>query len=379
MKIVIVGPVYPYRGGIAIYTEHMYRSLASKHDVTMVSFKMQYPRFLYRNEQKDYASDAFKIEGAKYWINTINPLNWISSARKINAMKPDVVVMEWWHPYFAPCDWSMLRLLRRDIKIVMCCHNVLPHENVPFEKLLARMTLRQCDRFIVHSMKDEADLKSIVPAAQYERLPLMNYKTLRFKGIDKETARKQLGLGADEEVLLFFGFIRGYKGVKHLLRAMPAIRAARPKAHLLVVGEFFEGDKQAYLDVIESLQLPQGALTLVDGYLPDEEIEPYFMASDLVVLPYESATQSGIVQIAYGFERPVVVTAVGGLPEVVVDGKTGFVVPPQDEKALAEAVIRFFVEDRVEEFKEGIRSEAYRFSWDRMRVTIEKLVGGIEK
>lgn len=377
MKIVVIGPVYPYRGGIAQYTGLMSQNLARDHQVVNVSFCLQYPKLLYKNEQKDFANDTFKAPDARYWINTVNPFSWISAARRVNALEPELVIVQWWHPFFAPAYWSILKMLKRRIKVIFCCHNVLPHEGFPCKKLLSRMVLRQGDGFIVQSAQDERDLRSLVRAEHIRRVVHPTYNAFRLRGMSRVQAREQLGLGADEEILLFFGFIRSYKGLKHLLRAMPAILAARPKAHLLVVGEFFEGDKQDYLDLIGQTGIPQEALTIVDGYLPDREVEPYFAASDVVVLPYESATQSGIVQIAYGFEKPVVATAVGGLPEVVLDGVTGFVTPPGDDEALGAAVVRFFAEDKAETFREGIRKEAHKYSWDRMNETVEGLKGTI--
>lgn len=373
MKIVIIGPVYPYRGGIAQYTGLMSQNLMKNHEVVNVSFSLQYPRILYHNEQKDFSNDTFKVPDARYWLNTVNPVSWISAARRINAMEPDMVIVQWWHPFFAPAYWSLLKLLKRDSQVLFCCHNVFPHEGYPCKKLLAQMVLRRGDSFIVQSAQDAEDLCALVPQPRFKRVAHPTYNAFRLQNLGKEEARKQLRIGTDEEILLFFGFIRKYKGLKHLLQVMPAILKERPKVHLLVVGEFFEGDKADYMELIAQRGIPSYALTLVDGYLPDKEVEPYFAACDLVVLPYESATQSGIVQIAYGFEKPVIATAVGGLPEVVLDEKTGFVTPPLDDKALAQAVIRFFTERKAVEFQENIRREAYKYSWDRMNETVEQL------
>ncbi len=379
MKIVILGPVYPYRGGIAQYTGLMAQNLGRRHSVVNVSYSLQYPSFLYRNEQKDPSNDTFKAPDTRYWLNTVNPFSWLATARRINKLAPDVVIVQWWHPFFAPAYWSLLKLLNGRIRVLFCCHNVLPHEEFPCKKLLAKMVLRQGDGFFIHSDTDEADLRALVPAARYIRMPLLTFNAFRQKGLTRAEGRQALRLPMDAEVLLFFGFIRQYKGLKHLLRAMPAIVAARPKARLFVVGEFFEGNKAEYLELINSLQLPAGALTLVDGYLPDKEVEPYFTASDLLVLPYESATQSAVVQTAYDFGKPVVATAVGGLPEVVLDGVTGYLVPPKDEKALAEAVIRFFAEEKATAFAQGIREEAHKYSWDRMNEAVEKLYEECQK
>ena len=183
---------------------------------------------------------------------------------------------------------------------------------------------------------------------------------------------------AEQEMLLFFGYIREYKGLKHLIRALPEIRARRPQAHLFVVGDFWENNREEYEQLIRETGAGD-AITLVDGYLPDDEVEPYFAAADLCVLPYESATQSGVIQIAYSFGLPVIATEVGGLPEVVLDNRTGFVVPPKDAKALSEAVVRFFEENKAESFKENIKEEDSRYSWDRMTEHVDGLMAKLRE
>ena len=241
------------------------------------------------------------------------------------------------------------------------------------DRILSKAVLRQGDQFITQSGTDTQDLKSIIPECSYIQAVHPTYNAFRFVGMDKEEGRRQLGISEDEKVLLFFGFIREYKGLKHLLRALPLLREKTDKVKLFVVGDF-GSDKEEYMELIKELSIDE-MLEIHGGYIPDREVEKYFAASDLVVLPYESATQSGIVQIAYGFEKPVVVTAVGGLPDVVVDGKTGYVVTPRDPKALADAAARYFGEEKEAEFKENIKKEAYKYSWDRMTEHIEKLNG----
>ncbi len=203
--------------------------------------------------------------------------------------------------------------------------------------------------------------------------PHPTYNMFRFTGMDKAQAREKLGLGREEKLLLFFGFVRKYKGLSYLLEALPAIIAALDDVRLLIVGDF-DGDRASYQEVIDRLGI--GAyITIVDGYIPDREVEPYFAACDLVVLPYESATQSGVVQIAYGFEKPVVVTDVGGLPDIVTDGETGYVVEAQNPGALADAVVRYFTEGKQEQIEKNIADEAYRFSWDRMGEIVDGFFG----
>lgn len=369
-KIVMVGPVYPYKGGIAHYTGLMFRALKKRFDVQMVSYKFQYPRLLFKKEQKDYTNDAFQIEETKYWLHTANPINCVVTALKINRLQPDMVILQWWHPYFAPCYWILTKCLRGS-RILFVCHNVFPHERFPLDRWLTRRALKRGDCYIVQSKADEEDLRSIIKNPQYERTVHPTYNAFQFENMSRERGRELLEISPDKRVLLFFGFIREYKGLKHLIRALPLIRERLDHVRLLIVGDFGQ-DKQDYLDLIQSCNAAN-LLEIHDGYIPDREVEKYFAASDLVVLPYESATQSGIVQIAYGFEKPVIVTNVGGLPDVVTDGKTGYVVEPRDPEKLAEAIVKYFLENKEREFTEGVRQEAYRFSWDRMVETVERL------
>ena len=223
---------------------------------------------------------------------------------------------------------------------------------------------------------DAEDLKSIVAAPNYETTVLPVHNSFKMKNLTKSQARLAADVPEDKKILLFFGFVREYKGLRHIINAMPEIVKYDSNIRLMIVGEF-RSDKENYLEQIKKLDVGNN-IDIVDGYIPDSGIEKYFAASDLIVLPYESATQSGIVQIAYGFEKPVIATDVGGLPEVVSDGKTGYIVEPKNPKALAEAVIRFFDENRSEEFTENVRKEAYRYSWDRMNEAVVRLTEKID-
>lgn len=373
-KIVLIGPVYPYKGGISHYTGLMYRALSAKYEVSMISYRFQYPKFLYKKEQKDYENDSFKIGGTDYMIHTANPVNWFSVAGKIRKINPDLIIFQWWHPYFAPCYWSVAKLLKKYRKLFVC-HNVFPHERFPFDRLLAKMVLRQGDSFIVQSGKDGEDLKTILPDAVYEQTVHPTYNAFKFEEMSKEEGRRRLNIAPDRKLLLFFGFVREYKGLKYILEAMPRIAEKQKNISLLIVGDFGSQENKGFYEKIIEKNGINDYVEIYDGYIPDKEIEKFFAACDLVVLPYESATQSGIVQIAYGFEKPVVVTNVGGLPDVVNDGRTGYIVEPGNPKALAEAVNRYFDEQKEAEFEENVKKEAYRFSWDRMVETVERLFG----
>ena len=320
MKIVMVGPVYPYKGGIAHYMGMMCKTFAKKHEVIALSYKMQYPKFMYKKEQKDYESDTFKVDGTNYCINTANPFNWVHVAKKINKLSPDLVVFQWWHPYFAPCYQIICSLLKTK-EILFVCHNV-------FNK----------------------------------------------SQLEKDDARKILNVAQNEFVLLFFGLIREYKGLKYLLKALSIIKNKIPNVKLYIVGDF-GGEKDHYLKIIKDLNI-ENYILIEDAYVSDDDVEKYFTATDMVILPYESATQSGIVQIAYEFLKPVVVTNVGGLPEVVADGKTGYVVPPFNAEELGQAIVKFYECNDKRHFEKEIENEAYKFSWDRMNEILDEIVEG---
>ncbi len=381
MKIVLIGPVYPYKGGIAHYTSLLYKALKKEHDVTLISYKMQYPKILFKKEQKDYSNDTFKVDEAVFLINTANPFNIFRVANNINKIHPDIVLMQWWHPYFAPCYRILLNHLKKDIKVIFTCHNVFPHERFPMDRLLTKTVLSKGDGFIVHSKSDEEDLKTLKSSASIKYNPHPTYNAFKIRNISSIEARREIvakdGFIIDDKtpLLLFFGFVREYKGLKHLLNAVPQIVSKLPDCKLLVVGSF-GNDKNDYMDLIKELRI-HNSIYLKDTYTPDNEVEKYFAAADLVVLPYEDATQSGIVQIAYGFEKPVVVTGVGGLPDVVSNSVTGYVVEPFSPQSIARKVIEFFEEDKEKTFKEGIRAEAYRFSWEHMLSSIDSLIKDI--
>lgn len=369
MKIVLIGPVYPYKGGISHYTGLMYKTLSKEHEVTMISYSLQYPKFMYKKEQRDYSNDTFRIENTEYIINTANPTSWHRTVKRIGEIKPQLVIIQWWHPYFAPCYTYIARHIQ-NMRILFICHNVFPHERFPLDRWLTKRSLKKGSHYIVQSHQDEADLQTIIDDPVYKRTVHPTYNVFKLQGIDKRQARNMLGL-ENEKILLFFGFVREYKGLKYLIKAMPRITEKLQGIKLFIVGDF-GSDKADYLKLIEEKKVSNN-IVIADGYVPDKEVEKYFAACDLVVLPYVSATQSGIVQIAYGFNKPVLATDVGGLPDVVNDGETGYLVKPCDPNAIVDAVVDFYENERAEAFEENVLKEAYRFSWERMRECIENL------
>lgn len=377
-KMVLIGPVYPYKGGIAHYTSLLYRAVSQEFDTTLISYKMQYPKFLFKNEQKDYSNDMFKVEDTEFWINTANPINIFGAAQKINSIKPDVVLLQWWHPYFAPCYFILTKFLKKNIKVLFTCHNVFPHERFPLDQFLTKLVLKQGDGFIVHSKSDEKDLLTIKKDANVRFNPHPTYNAFKIRNITKEEAREEIRdkdgfeTNDDTQLLLFFGFVREYKGLKYLLEAMPDVVKQLPNCRLMVVG-LFGDDKQNYLNQISELEIDK-YVYLKDTYTADNEVEKYFAACDLVVLPYIDATQSGIVQIAYGFEKPCIVTNVGGLPDVVTEGKTGYVVEKENPMKIIKAIVDYYENSRCQSMQENLCVEAKRFSWDKMAESVSLLL-----
>lgn len=372
MKIAMIGPVHPYKGGIAHYTDLLCRALREDgNEVQLYSFKFQYPKLLYKKPQKDMKSSGFGTNDADFCIHTLNPFNWIKVAGRIKKQKPELIILQWWHPYFAPCFWSICKLLRRE-KILFVCHNVFPHERFPLDRLLTKWTLGCGRYFITQSKMDARDLLSVKHDVVYRVTPHPTYGMFCRQGMSMQKAREQLQIDQGQRVLLFFGFVRKYKGLQYLLEAMKLLKERDFKVQLWVVGDFGE-DKDEYVEQIRTFEIGD-QVQMVQGYVPDDEVEKYFAASDLVVLPYLSATQSGIVQIAFGFEKPVLVTEVGGLPDVVTNGKTGYVVEPRSAEMIAEAIMDYYINNRREAFVSQIEKEKDRFSWKTFVDTLMEMV-----
>ena len=307
---------------------------------------------------------------ADYVIDVINPFTWFQAFKKIQSEQADLVIAQWAVYFFSYFYVPIFELVRRftKTKIMFDCHNILPHEHRVLASSFTKLGLREADCFLVHSDKDLNELLKLIhnPVVKKARIPI--YEDFNRRAIKRPEARKILGV--DGNVMLFFGLIREYKGVIYLLRSLPRI-LEKIKVTLIIAGEFWD-DKQKYLDVILDNSLSD-YVRIVDRYIPNEEVETYFSSSDLVVLPYVSATQTAVISLAVGFDKPVLCTNAGGLPELVEDGVTGMIVPPRDEKALADAVAFFFQKDKAQEFATNTRKNRNAFSWDKMIETIEQL------
>jgi len=370
LKLCVVGPAYPFRGGIAHHTTLLCRHLAERGEVNAAVFKRLYPSFLFPGKsQLDPSAKACKFNAIPL-IDSLDPRTWIDAGRFVRDLAADLVLIQWWQPFFGPCLASIASRAKIHSKVAFICHNVLPHERMPFGRALTLRALRHGDGFIVHSGRDAKDLSNLrpdLPPHAIRKTIHPQYEIFPISGMTKDEARRRLRIQG--RVVLFFGLVRKYKGLMDLIDAMSLVRT--PDVICLAVGEFYD-DKARYVARIERLDL-LNRVRLIDRYIPNEEVEQYFAAADVVVLPYRAATQSGVVQMAFRFERPVIATSVGGLPESIDDGRTGLLVPPGDPKALAHAIDRYFDEALESHFSAAIREDEGRFSWDRVIEAIESL------
>jgi len=309
VRLALIGPVYPYRGGIAHYTTALYKALRERgHDLLLVSFSRQYPQRLFPGKSdRDPSRNPLKVEEARYWLDSLNPLTWLRTFARIRRTRPEIMVMQWWTTFWAPA-WLALGVLNRLFlrsPIVYFCHNVLPHEARWWDTWIARVTLRWATLLLVQSAEEEARLRALLPRAEIRVVPLPVFDMFSNFRIPKDEARRHLGLPADALVLLTFGIVRQYKGLRTLLEAVPRIRAAASRdVVLLVAGEFWE-DKRPYLDLIERLQIGD-SVRVDDRYIPDEEVPAYFCAADALAAPYRQVTGSAVTRIADSFGLPVI-------------------------------------------------------------------------
>jgi glycosyltransferase involved in cell wall biosynthesis len=383
MKIAFLGPAPPLRGGIVTYIALLVRVLEQRgHEIFWASFRKQYPRFLFPGTEQEGATAAWLQHPNLPRFVAWSPWSWWRTARDLQRAGPRAVVLKYWIPFFAPGFCAVTWLLRRrgEIRVIYILDNVIPHEKYPCGRLLTRLALRQGHGFVAQSEQVRRDLFSVLPGTDPATVittphPVYDFGVPGRPRKSQPEARAALGLPADARLVLYFGFIKPYKGVVHLIDAAPRLRERYGDGlRILVVGDIY-GERRPYFERVRERGVSD-VLQILDGFVPDETVEDYFLACDLVVLPYVSATQSGIVQIAYNYSKPVVTTNVGGLPEVVRDGETGFVVPPEDPAALAAAVIRFFDEERGQAFAAAIAGERARYSWDRMAEAVEHLAEG---
>ncbi|GAB3197488.1 glycosyltransferase involved in cell wall biosynthesis [Pontibacter aydingkolensis] len=373
-KVVIVGPAHPLRGGgMATFNERL--ALAFQEagdDVEIVTFSLQYPTFLFPG--KSQYSDEPAPEGLsiKVLINSINPISWWKTGQYIQKQKPDLVVFRYWLPFMGPCLGTIARIIRRNkySRILAITDNVVPHEKRPGDIPFTKYFLKACHGFITMSRSVQQDLEQFEPKKPSVYLPHPLYDNFG-AAETKEEACEALGLDSKYNYILFFGFIRAYKGLDILLKALDDGQLKfLPNLRLIVAGEFYE-DATPYQQLIAELNL-QEKLVLRTDFIPNSEVRHYFCAADLVVQPYKHATQSGVTQVAYHFDKPMVVTKVGGLAELVPDREVGYVTAPEP-KAIADAIFRFYTSGDAPVLIQNITKYKKRFSWQRFVQAIWEL------
>lgn len=375
MKICLIGPTWPFRGGIAHYTTLLVKHLRERHDVRFISYLKQYPKWLYPgNTAMDPSADSnvLRVDCDRV-LTPLNPLTWWKAYRIIKDERPDVLLLQWWTPFWSPMLFFLTRMLRRNtkIRVVFLCHHLWAPDGGIFDWFLARRILWRGNGFIVMSEEDFALLRRALPWARIKGTTHPPYNVFSHATMSRAEARRKLKLAPAEPVILFFGFVRRYKGLKYLIEAMATARQSLPDAKLLVVGEFWE-DERPYRDLVRQFGL-HNAVQFHSSYVPNEHIALYFSAADVVALPYLEATQSGVAQLAIGFERPMIATSVGGMADAVHHGETGLLVPPGDSPALAQAIIQFFQEDLAGPFTRNIHVGKESASWQPLVQLIEEL------
>lgn len=372
-KCAIIGPAFPLRGGIAQLNESLSKEFTRQGIENVIfSFYLQYPDFLFPGTTQTEASDRKGPEGVRIIpsISSVNPWSWWVTLKQVKRYAPDFVVVRFWLPFMGPCLGTLCKWIRNELKIpvVAILDNVIPHERRPFDRLFTKYFLRQCDAFVAMSATVMTDLKTFDVQKPRKLLYHPIYDHFGEK-VDKQFARKHLGIPENAKVILFFGIIRKYKGLRLLLEAISKLKD-KQDLRLVVAGEFYE-DRAIYTKVIEKLKLTDNVIVNA-GFVDKYKVRFYFCAADLVAQPYLSATQSGVTQIAYHFDVPMLVTNVGGLPEMVPHGKVGYVTDPTAE-AVATGISNFFQEGKANEFMANIKEEKKRFQWSYFAKEIKAL------
>ena len=374
-SIIIIGPAFPLRGGgMATFNERLARQLQNEgNKVVIYTFSLQYPSFLFPGTTQYSTETAPTDINIKVKINSVNPINWISVGRELKQLKPDLLIVRYWLPFMGTCLGTILRIAKKNhhTKIICIADNVIPHEHRIGDKQFTKYFIKPVDAFITMSEKVMNDLRTITQKIAMQTVhPLYDNFGER---IDKTEARNHLHLPADERIILFFGFIRKYKGLDILLDAMGILQQKHFNLKLLIAGEWYE-DKKPYDEQIERLGI-KDALILQSNFISDSEVKHYLSAADFVIQPYRNATQSGVTPLAFHFEKPMLVTDVGGLPQMVQNQKVGLVAEP-NAKDIADKIEELYQlgEDY---FLPQLKQQKQEYSWQAFTKVIYNLVQSI--
>jgi D-inositol-3-phosphate glycosyltransferase len=378
MKIILLGTAHPFRGGLASYNERLAREFQSEgHQVEIYTFTLQYPNFLFPGKSQFSEEPAPSDLTIKRKVNSINPFNWLRIGNELKALKPDLLIFKFWLPFMGPCFGTIARRVRRNkhTKIITILDNVIPHESRFGDKLFTRYFLKPIDGFISMSQSVANDLEKFdtVKPRDFNPHPLFDNFGAH---LEKSEAKKLLNLDVSKHYILFFGIIRDYKGLDLLLHAFADLPSRKKNVKLLVAGEYYSNEEK-YQQLIRDLQLENDVI-VVNEFIKDSEVGRYFCAADIIAQPYKHATQSGVTQIGYHFERPMLVTNVGGLPEMIPDGKVGYVVAPESE-AIQAALEDFFTQNKELTFQKHIQEEKKKYVWSALTSKILNLSNRIGK
>ena len=377
-KVVLVGTAHPFRGGLASYNERLIKEFSDLGDEASIeTFTLQYPNFLFPG--KTQYSDSPKPNNIRIneTVSSINPFNWIKIGRKIRKQKPDYLIFKFWLPFMGPCFGTIARIAKKNksTKVISIIDNIIPHEKRIGDKILSNYFVKPIDGFVAmsHSVLEDLNTFDSKKPKLYNPHPLFdNFGEL----ISREQALNNIGLDPAFNYILFFGFVRDYKGLDLLLDAFADERFRKTNIRLIVAGEYYN-NQDKYDEQIKKLNLSE-YLILKNDFIPNEEVKDYFCAADIIAQPYKNATQSGVTQIGYHFEKPMLVTNVGGLAELIPHNKVGYVVEP-NSKEIADSLLSFYEENRKEEFEINVRNEKEKFSWKKMVETINTLANDIQK
>tara|TARA_B100000287_G_scaffold277722_1_gene261676 strand:- start:21 stop:1157 length:1137 start_codon:yes stop_codon:yes gene_type:complete len=375
-KIVILGPAFPLRGGIANFNNALAQAFHNRGDKVIVySFSLQYPGFLFPGTSQFEKGKKPTNLNVNTIINSVNPFNWIRIVKKINKENPDYVIIRYWIPFLAPCLGTIAYFLNKKIKILAITDNIYPHEKRIGDSFLTKYFLNSCNAFITLSSSVLNDLSCFIDTKLKKFLPHPIYDIFGMK-ISKKEARNKLSLNLDDRYLLFFGFVRDYKGLDLILTAISDSRVRSLGVKLIIAGEFYN-NKKKYIDLINELNINDYVI-MNDNFISNEDVKYYFCAADMITQTYHSATQSGVTQIAYSLERPMLVTNVGGLAEIVPDRKVGYVTS-KNPTNIADAIIDFYSNKMEDSFVLNIKQEKKRFSWDSFLRGIDELMNLVKK
>ena len=367
-KVVILGTAWPFRGGLSAYNERLANELESQGMATeIVTFTVQYPSILFPGKTQ-YSEEPSTFEPIRRKLSSINPISWWRTANYINAQQPDLVITRYWIPFMGPCLGTVISLLNKKIKVICLLDNVIPHEKRIGDSLFTSYFVKPIQKYVAMSQSVMDDLYSFKKTASCALNPHPVFDNFGEK-LDQAAAKSELNLDANNDYVLFFGFIRKYKGLDLAIRAFAEWKERLPNKKLLIAGEFY-GDAEFYTSIAEELGIKDDIIWHTD-FIPDSRVKYYFSACDIVLQPYYSATQSGVTQIAYQFEVPMIVTKVGGLPELVEHGKTGYLVE-QDPTDIANHLVQFYEKGRAT-FDEDMKRAKEQFSWKNLVNNFVKL------